>query len=48
MRLRGVQRDARADNGVSQWLVDWEDVLKDDKASLRRGPLTSSPRYMLR
>jgi hypothetical protein len=32
MRLRKVQKDAKGDEGVSEWLVDWEDVLKDDKA----------------
>ena len=35
MRLRKVQKDAKGDEGVSEWLVDWEDVMRDDKATLK-------------
>ena len=36
MRLRKVQRDAKGDEGVSEWLVDWEDVMREDKAQLKQ------------
>ena len=35
MRLRAVHRDAKAHEGVGEWLADWEDVMRDDKAQLR-------------
>jgi hypothetical protein len=35
MRLRAVHRDAKAHESVGEWLSDWEDVMRDDKAQLR-------------
>lgn len=35
MKLRKAQKEAKGSEAMGEWLVDWEDVMRDDKAQLK-------------
>ena len=35
MKLRKAQKEAKGSEAMGEWLVDWEDVMREDKAQLK-------------